>query len=84
MIPSPLTLKRWNESEVIVKLLAPGLQTISLTSISERKMEVMPEVAKVATSSGPLGTVSGVQFRASFQLLLIALVFQVALPAYAV
>ena len=36
---------------------------------------------KVATSSGPSGTVAGVQFVAVFQSALVGLRFQVALPA---
>jgi hypothetical protein len=39
------------------------------------------EVAKVATSPGPLGTVAGIQFAAVFQSPLTGLALQVALPA---
>jgi hypothetical protein len=41
----------------------------------------MLEVAKVAVSAKPLGTVAGVQLFALFQLLLAGVDFQVALPA---
>jgi hypothetical protein len=42
---------------------------------------VMLDWAKVATSERPFGTVAGVQFAAVFQLPLVGLRFQVALPA---
>jgi hypothetical protein len=53
----------------------------SFTSL-ESEIPVVVERPKVAVSSGPLGTVSGVQFVAVFQSPLAPYVFQVALPAW--
>jgi hypothetical protein len=56
-----------------------------LTSIgAEIETAVLLEVAKVATSEAPLGTVLGVQLVAVFQSLLAGFAFHVALPAWAV
>src|SRR5690349_11877606 len=49
--------------------------------IAENTSSVISEVAKVATSAGPLGTVFGVQLAAVFQSSLTGLALQVALPA---
>ena len=46
----------------------------------ERDMPTILEVAKLAVSVGPLGTVIGVQFAAVFQSPVVGLRFQVALP----
>jgi hypothetical protein len=43
---------------------------------------VVFELPNVATSAGSLGTVSGLQFTAVFQLSLVGSSFQVALPAW--
>jgi len=68
----------------IVNAPAPGLNTISLTSVgAETERLVRPELLKVAISDGPFGTVAGVQFVAVFQSPVAGLEFQVALPASA-
>jgi hypothetical protein len=68
---------------VMVKADPPALNTIELTSVgSVGVMFLRCEVAKVAVSPGPFGTVAGVQFAAVFQSLLVGLRFHVALSAY--
>jgi hypothetical protein len=63
---------------------ATGLKTIPSTSTgAERETSVIFEASNVAVSSGPLGTVLGVQLAAVFQSPLVGLRFQVALPAAA-
>jgi len=49
--------------------------------LAERETDVLLEVANVAVSGGPLGTVVGVQLAAVFQSLELGLVFHVALAA---
>src|SRR5436190_16480387 len=67
----------------IVNALAPGLNTMPLTSVSaERETLVILDVAKVAVSFGPLGTVIGPQSAAVPQSPPIGLNAQVALPAW--
>src|SRR5713101_3154109 len=68
---------------VMLKLLAPGLNTIAATSVIsvEKVTCLILEPANVATSVGPLGTVAGIQLAAVFQSPLVGLRFQVALPA---
>src|SRR5262249_6723806 len=69
---------------VMVKALAPGLKIISETSITPVcEIAVMFEASNVAVSLGSSGTVLGVQLVAVFQLPLVGLRFQVALPAKA-
>ena len=64
----------------MVKALAPGLNTMPLTSVSaEMETLLVLEDANVAVSEGPLGMVGGVQFAAWFQSLVAGLVFHVAL-----
>ena len=66
----------------MVKGLAPELNTMLFTSVlAERETDVLLEVANVAVSGGPLGTVVGVQLAAVFQSLELGLVFHVALAA---
>ncbi len=68
--------------EVMVKAFAPGLNTtLSTATAAESETAVVLEVAKVAMSLVPLGTVDGVQIAAVFQSPLAELDFQVALPA---
>ncbi|PYL05735.1 MAG: hypothetical protein DME33_15735 [Verrucomicrobia bacterium] len=82
VIPMPLIVRDRKSVALMVKRLAPGLKISSLSSTDdETKTLVCCESPKVATSSGPLGTVFGVQFSAVFQSLLIGLVLQVALSA---
>ena len=68
----------------MLKLLAPGSNTIASTSVvsAENVRFVILEVAKVATSVGPLGTAGGVQFAALFQLPFVGFVLHVALSAW--
>src|SRR5437868_12825311 len=69
---------------LMVKALAPALNTIALSSTSlDKVMEGLFEVAQVATSLGPLGTALGTQLVAVFQSPEVGLRFQVALPAKA-
>jgi hypothetical protein len=76
--PMPSMIKTW-DAELIVKALAPELNTMALTSVTaERETAVLVDVAKVAVSEGPLGIVAGVQLPASFQSPLAGLVFQLA------
>jgi len=67
---------------VIVKALAPALNTMPFTSVfADRETPVVLEDANVAVSDAPLGTLGGVQFAAWFQSPVAGLVFHVALPA---
>ena len=70
----------------MVKGLAPGAKTISLSSTASESVGVgRLERSKVATSVGSLGTVFGVQFVAVLQSPpFVGLTFHVALPAKAV
>lgn len=69
---------------MIVKALAAAPNAIWLiTMLPERETLVVFERLKVATSEGPFGMVAGVQFAGVFQLPLLGLRFQVALPAEA-
>jgi hypothetical protein len=69
---------------VIVKALAPELNTMLLTSVvAESETAVLVDVAKVAVFDGPLGTVNCTQLLALFQLPEAGLAFHVALPANA-
>jgi len=68
----------------MVKALAPGSNTIPFTSVlSESETLVLLEIANVAVSDAPFGTVAGVQLAAVFQSGLVGLFFHVALPARA-
>ena len=84
-MPTPLmVIVGWAVGLVaMVNALAPGLNTIPLSSISNAKisMFVRLEDANVAVSAGPLGTVVGVQLVAVNQSPVAGLAFQVALPA---
>src|SRR5438046_2387418 len=90
VMPTPLIVRKMSglvnlKSEfVIVNALAPGLNTMPLTSVllgPDTKTPVVLEDANVAVSDGPLGMVGGVQFAAWFQSPVAGLVFQVALSA---
>ena len=88
MIPAPTVFKIAPENgragEVMVKALAPAAKTIeSSCTVSTTSTLAWLDMPKVATSSGPLGTVGGVQLAAVFQSLLVGLRFQVALSARA-
>ena len=81
VIPKPLMVKTNAGLVVIVKLLAPGLNTIVFTSVlAEREMSVQFEMANVAVLAAPLGTVGGIQFGTLFQSPLLGLGLHVALP----
>ena len=68
---------------VIVKALAPELNTMPSTSVSaEMDTPVVLEVAKKAVSDGPLGGPPVVQFVAVFQSPVAGLANHVALPAW--
>ena len=67
---------------MIVNALAPGLNTMPLTSVvTAMKGRLILEVANVAVSAGPFGTVAGVQLVAVIQSPVAGVAFQVALPA---
>ena len=87
IIPVPLTVRGAGAPKpplVMVNMSAPRLKTIELTSVgSVGAMAVICEVASVAVSAGPFGTIAGVQFAAVFQSPLVGFRFQVALPANA-
>src|SRR5690349_16417851 len=85
VIPLPLTVKSALVAVVMVKGLAPELNTIPLTSVKLKiccEILVVLETPNVATSAGPSGTVAGVQFAAVFQSPLVGFKFQAALPAW--
>src|SRR5689334_14132796 len=83
VIPLPLIVRVSTEL-LMVKGLAPALNTMLLTSVvAERETAGILETLKVAICVGPLGTVGGVQFAAIFQLPVVGLSFQVALPPLA-
>src|SRR6266550_6149581 len=89
VIPGPLMVnvtlvENGSGSAIMLKLLAPGLNTISATSVisPENLRRVILETANVATSLGPLGTVAGVQLAAVFQSRLVGFILQVALSAF--
>ncbi len=80
--PAPLIVNVTEGLAVIVKALAPELNTMPLTSVlAEAETLVVLEVAKVAVSDEPLGTVAGVQLLAVSHSPVAGLVFQVAVPA---
>src|SRR5438876_774710 len=90
-MPTPLMVRTMEKEEsvwkVSVNALAPALNTMPLTSMSQldpTSTAVTLETSKVAVSAGPLGTVAGVQLVAVFQSPLVGLRFHVALPAKAV
>jgi len=57
--------------------------TMELTSTLDWIVDMYPTATEnVATSVGELGTVAGIQLVAVFQLLVLASIFQVALPAW--
>jgi hypothetical protein len=66
----------------MVNALAPGSNTIPFTSVLDAtEIFLVFDASKVAVSDGLFGTVSGVQFAAVFQSLLLGLRSQVALSA---
>ena len=81
VIPVPLMVSvPW--LAVTVKELAPGAKVMPSTVVfAEIEMAVVFEIAKVAVSADPLGTVAGVQFVAVFQSPETGLRCHVALPA---
>ena len=85
VIPVPLIVKNRNVGFALMeKLGAPGLNTISSTSVSlEIETFVAEDEPNVAVSAGPLGTVVGDQLAAVFQSPLAGDADQVALPAKA-
>src|SRR6476659_1652316 len=83
--PTPLMSMIANSDEVlIVKGPASGWKTM-LSRVMPLLTEtlVLVELAKVATSDEPFGTVAGVQLAGVFQLLVAWFCCQVALPARA-
>ena len=84
LTPAPVIENNVLALAVIVKALAPALNTIPLTSVTaDTKGLVAFEVPNVAVSNGPLGTVIGLQLLAVFQSPVGRLSFHVALPAWA-
>jgi len=81
VMPTPLMVNE-KKGLVIVNALAPGLNTMPLTSVvCEMMGRLMLEVANVAVSAGPLGGPLATQLAAVFQSVLAGVTFQVALPA---
>ena len=84
VIPVPLRVSVNVVLAVMVKALAPALNTMPFTSVfAEIDTPVVLEVANVAVSPEPFGTVIGVQFAAVFQSPLPGLKSHCALPAKA-
>ncbi len=66
----------------MVKVLAPGLKTISLTFVGADSVTlVLFDEPKVAVSDEPLGMIDGIQLLAVFQSREPGFVCHVALPA---
>jgi hypothetical protein len=81
VMPTPLMVNE-KKGLVIVNALAPGLNTMPLTSVGAAMMgRLLLEVAKVAVSAGPLGGPLAIQLAALFQFVSTGVAFQVALPA---
>src|SRR4029450_12453075 len=81
VMPTPLMVNE-KKGLVIVNALAPGLNTMPLTSVvCEMTGRLILEIANVAVSAGPLGGPLATQLAAVFQSVLAGLAFQVALPA---
>jgi len=81
VMPTPLMVKVVVR-RAIVNRLAPGLKTMPLTCVAPSgATNLTLEVAKVAVSFGPLGTVAGVQLLAVLQFPVAGFASQVALPA---
>ena len=79
MTPAPLKVSPAWVVAVMEKASAPEAKTISFTSVAaESRIVGLLEVAKVAVSLGPFGTVFGIQFAAVFQSPLVGLVRHVA------
>jgi len=84
VMPTPLMVSVNPGVAVMVKALAPALNTIPFTSVlAARERNRVFDVAKVAVSAEPLGTVAGVQLLALFQLLVGGLDCHTELPATA-
>jgi hypothetical protein len=84
VIPMPVTANIFAglPETVIVNAVAPGLKKMPLTSVSsDTETLVELETPNVAVSTGPFGTVTGVQFVGVFQIPLPGSRFQVALAA---
>jgi len=81
-MPTPLMVKSKKGLE-IVNALAPGLNTMPLTSVGPSAMtgRLILEVANVAVSADPLGGPPAVQLAALLKSVLTGLASQVALPA---
>ncbi len=81
VMPTPLMVNE-KKGLVIVNALAPGLNTMPLTSVvAEMTGRLILEVANVAVFVGPLGGPPAVQLAALFQSVLAGLAYQVAFPA---
>jgi hypothetical protein len=81
-MPPPLTVMALGGLAVMVNALAPSPKTTLRTCVAfVIEIAVVLELAKVAMSFGPFGTVAGVQFAAVFQSPLTGFALQVALPA---
>src|SRR5215471_17705166 len=78
-IPTPERVRDCFARVVMVKALAPALNTMLFTSVARvTKMAVVLERSKVAVSVDPFGTVFGIQLIGVFQSELVGLRFQVA------
>ena len=81
VMPTPLMVNE-KKGLVIVNALAPGLNTMPLTSVvPEMTGRLILEVANVAVFVEPLGGPPAVQLAALFQSVLAGPANQVALPA---
>src|SRR6187399_1182212 len=80
VMPAPLMVNA-KKRLVIVNALAPGLNTMPLTSVGAPISGFILEVANLAVSAGPLGGPPAVQLAALFQFISTGVALQVALPA---
>jgi hypothetical protein len=82
VMPTFQNCKKFPRLAVIVKALAPALNTMPSTNIpAERETPVMLEDANVAVSADPSGGPPAVQLAAVFQSPVAGVVSHVALPA---
>src|SRR5439155_16378035 len=80
-MPLPLIVRVATGSGLIVNALALGSKTMPLISVLDKsETAVVSDVAKVAVSLGPLGTVGGAQLAAVFQSPSVGFRLHVALP----
>src|SRR6266568_6891639 len=82
VIPDPLRMSGTPGSALMLNEFAPELKLSPLISVrADTATCVTLDMAKLAMSDGPFGTVCGIQFAAVFQSLFVGFLSQVALPA---